>query len=66
MTETDPISEMMCSLEYRTTDKVQKPINSERYTPSSEPFRLYKFLTILQFCVAGFKSSIPRRKAWWG
>jgi hypothetical protein len=29
------------SLEYRTMEKVQKPSNSECYTPSSEPFRIY-------------------------
>jgi hypothetical protein len=28
-------------LEYQTMDKVQKPINSECYTPSSEPIRIY-------------------------
>jgi hypothetical protein len=27
------------TLEYRTMEKVQKPSNSECYTPSSEPFR---------------------------
>jgi hypothetical protein len=26
---------------YRTMDKVQKPSNSEYYTPSSEPFRIF-------------------------
>jgi hypothetical protein len=32
---------MFCNyLEYRPTDKVQSPINSECYTPSSEPFRM--------------------------
>jgi hypothetical protein len=30
-TETDPVSEMLCSLEYRAMDKVQKPNNSRRY-----------------------------------
>jgi hypothetical protein len=28
-------------VEYRTMDKVRKPSNSEGYTPSSEPFRIY-------------------------
>jgi c-di-GMP-related signal transduction protein len=28
-------------LKYRTVDKVQKPSNSECYTTSSEPFRIY-------------------------
>jgi hypothetical protein len=30
------------TLKYRTMDKVQKPSNSECYTPSLEPFRIYK------------------------
>jgi hypothetical protein len=29
-------------LEYRTMDKVQNPSNSECYTPSPDPFRIYK------------------------
>jgi hypothetical protein len=28
-------------LEYRMRDRVQKPSNSECYTPPSEPFRIY-------------------------
>jgi hypothetical protein len=28
------------SLEYRTMDKIQKPSNSECYTPLTEPFRI--------------------------
>jgi hypothetical protein len=28
-TETDPVSEALCFVEYRTMDKVQKPSNSE-------------------------------------
>jgi hypothetical protein len=28
MTETDPVSEMSCSLEYQTMEKVQNPYNS--------------------------------------
>jgi hypothetical protein len=28
-------------LEYRTMEKFQKPSNSECYTPSSEPYRIY-------------------------
>jgi hypothetical protein len=43
-TDTDPVSETSCSLEYRTMEKVQKPSNSVRYTPSSEPFRIYECL----------------------
>jgi hypothetical protein len=39
-TEKDPFAEKMCSSEYRTVDKVQKPSNSECYTPSSEPSRI--------------------------
>jgi hypothetical protein len=35
-------------LKFRTMDKVQKSSNSERYTPSSESFRLYfKFFHLL-------------------
>jgi hypothetical protein len=33
-------------LEHRTMDKVQKPGNSECYTASSEPFRIYMFICI--------------------
>jgi hypothetical protein len=44
-TERDPVSEMLCSLEYRAMDEVQKPSNPECYTPSSEPFRIYFFET---------------------
>jgi hypothetical protein len=42
-TETDPVSEISCSLVLRTPDdgKVQEATNSECYTPSSEPFRIY-------------------------
>jgi hypothetical protein len=41
--ETDPVSEMLCSLVFRLQGdgQVQKPRNSECYTPSSEPFRIY-------------------------
>jgi hypothetical protein len=39
-TETDPVSETSCSLEYQTMEKVQKPSNSVCYAPSSEPFRI--------------------------
>jgi hypothetical protein len=31
-------------LEFRTMDKVQKPSINECYTPSSEPYRVYKKL----------------------
>jgi hypothetical protein len=34
--ETDPVSETLCSLEYRTMNKIKKS-----YTPLSEPFRIY-------------------------
>jgi hypothetical protein len=40
MTETDPLSEMLYFLEYRTMDKAQKPNNPECHTPSSKPFRI--------------------------
>jgi hypothetical protein len=39
--ETDPVSETSCSLEYQTMGKVQNPVISCVYTPSSEPFRIY-------------------------
>jgi hypothetical protein len=38
-TETDTDSKILCSLEYWTVDKVQKPRNHECYTPSPEPFK---------------------------
>jgi hypothetical protein len=41
--ETNPVSKKLCSLvflEYQM-DKIQKPSNSECYTPLSEPFRIY-------------------------
>jgi hypothetical protein len=40
VSETDPVSKMLCSLEYWTMDKVQKPSNPKCYTPSTEPFRI--------------------------
>jgi hypothetical protein len=43
-TETDPISETLCSqhfLEYWTMDEVQKLTNFECSTPSSELIRIY-------------------------
>jgi hypothetical protein len=40
-TETDPVSEMLCSLEYQTMEKAPKPSNSVGYTPLSELFRIY-------------------------
>jgi hypothetical protein len=43
-TETDPASETSCSLEYQTMDQVKKPSNSVCYIPSSEPFRIYKYM----------------------
>jgi hypothetical protein len=42
--ETVPASETFVFysyLEYLTVDKVQKPSDSEWYTPSSEPFTIY-------------------------
>jgi hypothetical protein len=41
--ETDAVSETSCFLFSRTPgmNKVQKPSNSECYTPLSEPFRIY-------------------------
>jgi hypothetical protein len=33
-------------LEFRTMDSVHKPNDSERYTPSSETCRIYKFVTV--------------------
>jgi hypothetical protein len=57
-TETDPVSETSCFLVSEILDdgKVQKPSNSECYTPSSEPYRtnekkfwkLFKALTFLK------------------
>jgi hypothetical protein len=41
-TEADPASETSCYLvilDFQTVDEVQKPISSQCYTPSSEPFR---------------------------
>jgi hypothetical protein len=35
----DPVSETLCSSEYRKMDKVRKPSNPEFYKPSSESFR---------------------------
>jgi hypothetical protein len=43
-TETNPVSETLCFLVSRIPDDVKspkKPSNSEWYTPSSEPFRIY-------------------------
>jgi hypothetical protein len=39
--EKDPDAETLCSSEYRTMGKVQKPSNPECYTPSSKPSRIY-------------------------
>jgi alpha-D-ribose 1-methylphosphonate 5-triphosphate diphosphatase PhnM len=40
-TETDPVSETSCFLEYRTMEKVQKnSVNSVQHTPSSESFQV--------------------------
>jgi hypothetical protein len=40
-TETDPVSETLCSLKYRMPDKVPKPSNPKWNTPPSEPFKIY-------------------------
>jgi hypothetical protein len=42
-TEIDPVSETLFAsyLEFLTMEKVWKPSDSECYTPSSEPFRVY-------------------------
>jgi hypothetical protein len=45
-TETGTVSEMLRSLEYRTMHEVQKPINPESHTESSEPFTMYQTLAI--------------------
>jgi hypothetical protein len=39
-TETDPIFETLCSIEYGTMDKVQKLSNPKCYTPSSELLKI--------------------------
>jgi hypothetical protein len=44
--KTGPVSVTLCFLEYRTMVKVQKPNNSECYTPLSEPFSIYTVLHI--------------------
>jgi hypothetical protein len=50
-TETDPVSETLCfSLVFRkirTMDKVQKPNISVCYTPSSEPYSIYKLYVFI-------------------
>jgi hypothetical protein len=39
-------------IEYRAMGRVQKPSNLERYTPSSEPFRIYRKLSsVFRFCL---------------
>jgi hypothetical protein len=43
-TETDPIYETLCSIEYRTMDKVQKLSNPKCYTPSSELLEINFFV----------------------
>jgi hypothetical protein len=37
--ETDPVKEMLCSLEHQMIDEVQKLSNPDYYTLSSEPLR---------------------------
>jgi hypothetical protein len=43
-TETDPVSEMLYSLEYRMKDKVKKPINLEE---DGDNYRMCEILCIL-------------------
>jgi hypothetical protein len=46
---TDPVPKhcfFSSYLEFRAIDKAHKPSNSERYTPSSQPFRKYKIVVI--------------------
>jgi hypothetical protein len=38
--ETGSASQMLCSLDYQMMDSIQKPINPECYTPSSETFKI--------------------------
>jgi hypothetical protein len=59
-TETDPVSETSCSLEYQTMDKVQNPSNSVCYTASSEPFRIYivNFVTTITIFSLGKREGI--------
>jgi hypothetical protein len=45
-TETEPVSEMLCSLEYRTVDKVQKLINSGCHIPQSEACGIYRYMYV--------------------
>jgi hypothetical protein len=40
-------------LEYRTMNRVEKPSNSECYTSSSEPFRIYEEERVLEFISIG-------------
>jgi hypothetical protein len=53
-TETDPFSETLCSLQYRTTDRVQKPSNPECPTSSWEP---YTILSLVYPCINGSADS---------
>jgi hypothetical protein len=48
-TETNPVSETLFSiyLEFRTMANVQKPSNSQCYTPSVERFRFYQAVTTI-------------------
>jgi hypothetical protein len=47
--KTEPVSETSCfySQEYRTTQIVQNPSNSVCYTPSSEPFKIYQWISCI-------------------
>jgi hypothetical protein len=47
MTETDPISETLCSLEYRTMDKGWNSRNPDCHRPSSESFRIFSFKNVV-------------------
>jgi hypothetical protein len=45
------LSIIWCSRKYRMIGKVQNPSNSECYTSSSEPFRIYAYIPA-EFCLA--------------
>jgi hypothetical protein len=47
VSQTDPFSKMICSLEYQMMENVQEPSNPKCYTPSSVPFRIYLILNAL-------------------
>jgi hypothetical protein len=49
-------------LEYWTMDKVQKSINSECYTPSSEPIRIYYPIMFYFYIVSRSSGGRPKRR----